>query len=92
VLGHERCGAVQAALEIVQQNADFPAAIEDMVSAIVPAVLRARSQRSDLLSNAVRENVRGWLPAREPAVIFQERWCRFRPQGLSRRAIGAIVL
>jgi carbonic anhydrase len=57
VLGHERCGAVQAALEIVQQNADFPAAIEDMVSAIVPAVLRARSQPGDLLSNADRENV-----------------------------------
>ena len=41
VLGHERCGAVLAAIEVVTKGATFPA-IGDMVAPIVPAVLRAQ--------------------------------------------------
>ncbi len=59
VLGHERCGAVQAAVEVVNGNALYPGAIGEMVEPIVPAVLRAKSQPDDLLDNAVREDVRG---------------------------------
>ena len=59
VLGHERCGAVAAAVSVVEKNTIFPGAIGEMVEPIVPAVLRARSQPGDLLDNAVRENVRG---------------------------------
>ena len=59
VLGHERCGAVSAAVSVVEKNTIFPGAIGEMVEPIVPAVLRARSQPGDLLDNAVRENVRG---------------------------------
>jgi carbonic anhydrase len=58
VLGHERCGAVAAAVSIVEKNATFPGAIGEMVEPIVPAVLRARGQSGELLDNAVRENVR----------------------------------
>jgi carbonic anhydrase len=58
VLGHERCGAVAAAVSVVEKNATFPGAIGQMVEPIVPAVLRARGQPGDLLDNAVRENVR----------------------------------
>lgn len=58
VLGHERCGAVQAAVSVVEENATFPGAIGDMVAPIIPAVLQAQSQPGDLLDNAVRENVR----------------------------------
>ncbi len=58
VLGHERCGAVAAAVSVVQENATFPGAIGEMVEPIVPAVLRAKGQPGDLLDNAVRENVR----------------------------------
>ena len=57
VLGHERCGAVQAAIEVVEKNATFPGSIGDMVEPIVPAVLKARSEAGDLLDNAVRANV-----------------------------------
>jgi len=58
VLGHERCGAVEAAVRIVEENATFPGAIGDMVAPIIPAVLRVRAQPGDLVSNAVHENVR----------------------------------
>jgi carbonic anhydrase len=58
VLGHERCGAVAAAVSVVEKNATFPGAIGEMVEPIVPAVLRARGQPGDFLDNAVRENVR----------------------------------
>ena len=58
VLGHERCGAVDAAVKVVKENATFPGAIGQMVEPIVPAVIKAQSQQGDLLDNAVRENVR----------------------------------
>ena len=59
VLGHERCGAVGAAISVVEKNTVYPGAIGEMVEPIVPAVLRARSKGGDLLDQAVRENVRG---------------------------------
>jgi len=58
VLGHERCGAVEAAVKVVKENATFPGAIGQMVEPIVPAVVKAQSQAGDLLDNSVRENVR----------------------------------
>jgi carbonic anhydrase len=58
VLGHERCGAVDAAVQVVEKNATFPGAIGQMVEPIIPAVLKVRGQEGDLLENSVRENVR----------------------------------
>jgi carbonic anhydrase len=58
VLGHEKCGAVDAAVKVVKENATFPGAIGQMVEPIIPAVIRAQGQPGDLLDNAVRENVR----------------------------------
>jgi len=64
VLGHERCGAVDAALSVVEKNATFPGGIGPMVEPIVPAALAAKSaapanaSRDDVLDLAVRENVR----------------------------------
>jgi carbonic anhydrase len=58
VMGHERCGAVDAAVAVVERNATFPGSIGQMIEPIVPAVLAARTQPGDLLDNAVRENVR----------------------------------
>jgi carbonic anhydrase len=42
VLGHEGCGAVAAAVEVVEKSATFPGVIGEMVQPIVPAVLEAR--------------------------------------------------
>jgi carbonic anhydrase len=58
VLGHERCGAVQAAVDVFQRDAVFPGSIGQMVEPIIPAVLQAsRSGETDLLDRAVRFNV-----------------------------------
>ena len=61
VLGHERCGAVEAAVAVVKDDATFPGSIGQMIEPVIPAVLHAQHQEGDLLDNAVRENVRGIL-------------------------------
>lgn len=58
VLGHERCGAVAAATEVVEKNASFPSSIGRMVEPIIPAALYARGTTGDWVDNAVRANVR----------------------------------
>lgn len=58
VMGHERCGAVAAAVSVVRDNAKFAGSIGRMVEPIIPAVLAVRDQPGDLLDNAVRANVR----------------------------------
>lgn len=58
VMGHEACGAVSAAMAIVEKNATFPGAIGPMLEPIVPAVLEARGLTGDPVEQAVRSNVR----------------------------------
>lgn len=58
VLGHERCGAVAAAVAAVKDGADYDSAIEAMVAPILPSVLHSTSLEGDLLDNSVRENVK----------------------------------
>ena len=73
VLGHEKCGAVDAAVKVVKENATFPGAIGQMVEPIIPAVIRAQSQQGDLLDNAVRENVRRTVNRlRTAEALFEE--------------------
>jgi carbonic anhydrase len=58
VLGHERCGAVQAAVNVVENDASYPGSIGQMIEPIIPAVLRARRDGvADLLDRSVRQNV-----------------------------------
>lgn len=61
VLGHERCGAVEAAISVVEKNTVYPGSIGQMIEPIIPAVLKAKSRgpaKGDaLLDAAVRENV-----------------------------------
>jgi carbonic anhydrase len=58
VMGHERCGAVAAAVSVVENGATFPGSIGRMVEPIVPAVLDAkRKGATDLLDASVRGNV-----------------------------------
>jgi carbonic anhydrase len=56
VLGHERCGAVAAACEVVEKKTKFPASIGPMVQAIVPAAKAVHGKPGDFLDNAVRES------------------------------------
>ena len=56
VLGHEKCGAVAAAVDVVEKNATFPGVIGEMIQPIIPAVLSVRGKGGDLLDQAVRAN------------------------------------
>src|SRR5688572_14396118 len=58
VLGHERCGAVVAACDIVSKKATFPGSIGPMVKAIVPAAMAVRNQPGDFVDNTVRESAK----------------------------------
>lgn len=58
VMGHQSCGAVKAATDVVNHNATFPGQIGPMIEPIIPAVLAARGEEGDLLDNSVRANVR----------------------------------
>jgi carbonic anhydrase len=59
VMGHESCGAVKAAQAVVEENARFPGAIDDMIQPIIPAVLDVRGRRGKInTEDAVRQNVR----------------------------------
>ncbi len=58
VLGHERCGAVQAAVNVVREDAIYPGSIGQMIEPIIPAVLRAqRDGEDDLVERSMRQNV-----------------------------------
>lgn len=58
VLGHERCGAVDAAVSVVLKGKDYPGSIGRMIEPIVPAVLQAqRAGATDLLEASTRRNV-----------------------------------
>jgi len=53
VLGHERCGAVDATVK----GGEAPGHIGSVVKAIQPAVSKVKGEPGDLLDNAVRVNV-----------------------------------
>jgi carbonic anhydrase len=59
VLGHTHCGAVTAAVEVVQKRIDLPGRLFVLTDAIEPSVLIAQKRHpEDLLMAAIEENVR----------------------------------
>lgn len=73
VLGHERCGAVAAACEVVAKDAKLPGSIGKMVANIVPAAQAVKGKDGDFVDNAVRENARrGALAVRDGSDIVKE--------------------
>ncbi len=56
VLGHERCGAVAAACDVVTKKAKFPGSIGPMVQAIVPAAKATAGKGDDHVEDTVRES------------------------------------
>jgi carbonic anhydrase len=57
VLGHDKCGAVDAAIKVVNDGAKLPGHLPGLVSHIKPAVKVANKEAGDLLENAIRANV-----------------------------------
>ena len=58
VLGHERCGAVIAALDVAENSTVLPGSISALVEPILPAAREARTRTGDIVDIAVRLNVR----------------------------------
>ncbi|NCJ06696.1 carbonic anhydrase [Synechococcales cyanobacterium C] len=69
VLGHERCGAVTAAV----QNQPLPGDIGTFVEAILPAVERVKDQPGDLVENAVLANVTYQIEQLQKSPLLAER-------------------
>ncbi len=58
VLGHSNCGAVSAAIKVVEDNAQLPGHLPALVQSIKPAVEAAKAKSPhDLLAAAITENV-----------------------------------
>ncbi|MFI5322288.1 MAG: carbonic anhydrase [Thermodesulfobacteriota bacterium] len=75
VLGHSRCGAVEAAIKALKTGASYPDSIETIVTTIEPAAVKAKKEPGDLLQNSILENVRqgvgklgNWDPVIAPMV------------------------
>jgi carbonic anhydrase len=59
VLGHSNCGAVSAAVKSIESRNMLPGTMQDIISAIQPAVVRAQGGPADkLLDRAIFENVK----------------------------------
>lgn len=58
VLGHQSCGAVEAAIKAVKDGATFPGHIPSLLRNLRPAVKAVLDQPGDMLANATKENVR----------------------------------
>jgi carbonic anhydrase len=58
VLGHEACGAVTAACNVVQKHEQFPGSIGPMINAIVPVAKAVYGKPGDFVDNTVRENAK----------------------------------
>ena len=54
VLGHQRCGAVSAAISAIETGEPAPGHIQAVVDALKPAYRVAKQQSGDLLDNMVR--------------------------------------
>jgi carbonic anhydrase len=58
VLGHERCGAVDATVAALTQGAQFDGQIPSLAGAIAPTVQQVQGMPGDLVDNAIRANIR----------------------------------
>jgi carbonic anhydrase len=57
VLGHSRCGAVDAAIKHIDAKDALPGSIGDLVETIKPAVAAVKGKPGDLLDNVIKANV-----------------------------------
>jgi carbonic anhydrase len=74
VLGHSRCGAVQAAIKHIDAKDALPGSIGDLVATIRPAVAAVAGRPGDPLDNVIRVNVaRGVERLRGLGPILAER-------------------
>jgi carbonic anhydrase len=57
VLGHQACGAVDAAIKSIKDGTTLPGHLPSLVNAIAPAIKATQNQPGNALDNAIRKNV-----------------------------------
>ena len=57
VLGHDSCGAVDAAIKSLKDGTTLPGHMPSLVTGIAPAVKAVSQQAGDTLANAIQQNV-----------------------------------
>jgi carbonic anhydrase len=57
VLGHDSCGAVEAAIKSLKDNTTLPGQMPSLVAGVAPAVKAVSGQGGDTLGLAIRQNV-----------------------------------
>jgi carbonic anhydrase len=57
VLGHSACGAVDATINSIKDNATLPGHLPSLVTALTPAVNASAGQAGNALDNAIKQNV-----------------------------------
>jgi carbonic anhydrase len=57
VLGHSKCGAVNAAIEHIESSDTLPGSIGGLVELVKPAVIAAKGRPGDKLDAVIRANV-----------------------------------
>ncbi len=58
VLGHERCGAIEAGIKAVKDHTVFPGHIRKLTDALKPSIDKVINQPGDLVENATVQNVK----------------------------------
>jgi carbonic anhydrase len=58
VLGHESCGAIDAGIKAVKDQAVFPGHIPKLTEALKPAIEKVLKQPGNLMENATAQNVK----------------------------------
>ena len=89
VLGHEGCGAVNAALETRDQGAEQRSRIQFLVKAILPGLPKYDSKLSAeaRLSNAVESNVR-WTMQQALGLVEGDGWIKLAEGSM--KIVGAV--
>ncbi|MDD0977573.1 carbonic anhydrase [Pseudomonas fontis] len=96
VLGHDKCGAVGAAVDIATKGAVFPGKIQSLAAAMLPAVNKVKGSAVNLLDAAIVQNVRdGMSHLREQSAIIEhaEKTAKLKiVGGVYRLATGRVEL
>ena len=57
VLGHDKCGAIDATIKSLKDGTTLPGHLPSLVEALAPSVKAVSQQEGDTLANAIRQNV-----------------------------------
>ncbi|RBL84501.1 carbonic anhydrase [Streptomyces cavourensis] len=73
VLGHDKCGAVDAAVKIATKGATYPGKIQSLATTMLPAVNKVKGEVANLLDATIAQNVRdGMANLRTKSAIIRE--------------------